>query len=158
MKRIIVFLVLVLALAVPARAELSAWLLTDNEVVGARVGYVNNNIEVGGLSYWWYDTEPMEPPQVFGAYGAYHFPDLIEVANPIPVDWLPATLHASPYLGMQIGINCDREKRDFIGPIAGLLLQDLLVIEYQYREYSDALEAALGSGEHVVMAGIRIKF
>jgi hypothetical protein len=116
------------------------------------------NIEVGGLSYWWYNST--EPPQVFGAYGIYHFPDILDVDNPISVPWLPATIKGSGYMGLQIGVNTDETKRDFIGPVAGMLLGDpgLLVLEYQYRNYTDTLEAQLGNGEHVVMLGIRVTF
>lgn len=156
MKRIIIFLIVVLGLVTPARADLSAWLLTDNEVVGARVGYVKGDIEVGALSYWWYDSA--EPPQVYGAYGIYHFPDVVDVNNPLSLSWLPARLRASPYMGMQIGVNTDREKRDFIGPVAGIAINKLLVFEYQYRTYSDALEIQLGAHEHVLMAGFRFQF
>lgn len=157
-KKLILILAVSLLLAVPARAELSAWLLTDNDVIGGRLGYVHGNIEVGGLSYWWYNETG--PPQVFGAYGVYHFPDILDVNNPISVSWLPATIKASGYMGLQVGINTDETKRDYIGPIAGLLLGDpgLLVMEYQYRNYSDALKSQLGEGEHVVMLGLRVTF
>jgi hypothetical protein len=157
MKRIIIFLMLVVCFVGTARADLAAWLLADNEVVGARIGYVKDNVEVGGLSYWWYGDQPPAPPQVFGAYGIYHFPDVVEVNNPLPVSWLPKTLKASPYLGMQIGVSTKAEKRDYIGPIVGVRFHNL-VAEYQWRNYSDALATQLGSSEHVLMAGIRIQF
>lgn len=157
MKKLIVLLVAVvmsLLLVTPVRADLSAWLLSDNDVVGARLGLVHENIEVGGLSYWSYDSEVA--PQTFGAYGIYHFPDLIDVNMPLSLPFLPEKLKGGPYVGMQIGANCDKEKRDFIGPIAGVDLGGF-GFEYQYRSYSDALGEQLND-EHAALVFIRIQF
>jgi hypothetical protein len=156
---LVMALLIGLAMAMPAQADVSVWGLGKSGLVGARVGYVfgpNDAIEVGGQSYWFTDDAA---PQVFGAYGMYLFRDLVSVPRILPLEFLPETMTASPYLGMQISIGCgDEESRDFIGPVAGVLAWEFLAFEYQYVLYSDNLEDLLGANEHRLFLGFRFQF
>ncbi|MHC4157432.1 MAG: hypothetical protein ACYST6_21330 [Planctomycetota bacterium] len=153
MKRIILFLAVLLLFTVTARADLSAWLMGGNDLVNARLGYVKGDIEVGGQVSW---TEE-DPPQLYGAYGLYFFPDLIDVNSPVGMAFLPATVTARPYIGAQVSIATEDDHRTMIGPVAGLELVDVITIEYQYLNYSDNMGDAL-ENEHRVMFGLRMQF
>ena len=150
--------VLLLAFVMPASAEIAAWGLggpAASEVLAARLGYVRDNIEVGGTAYWY--EKPEAPPQVYGCYGIYHFPDLIDVNTPIGLDFLPERLNASAYIGTQITIG-DDEHRGFVGLVAGTVIQKVIVIEGQWNSFSDSIEDAFGPDEMRVMVGMRWQF
>jgi hypothetical protein len=149
MKRIILFLAVLLLFTVTARADLSAWLMGgEDDLINARLGYVQGDLEVGAQIYW---QDEYESPQLYGAYGVYFLPELIDATSAVG---LPK---ARPYVGAQVSIATEDDHRTMIGPIAGLELVDLLTIEYQYLNYSDNMGDAL-ENEHRVMFGLRVQF
>jgi len=151
----IVGMVVVLLLAGSAYADLSAWVMGGDELLNARIGYVKGDIEVGAQAYW--DRgEELAPPQIYGVYGCYFLPDLIDTNTPLGIDWLPEKIRGRPYIGAQVSLGTAEDQRYLAGPIAGLQLVDLLTIEYQYVAYSDTLDAI--GDEHRVMFGMRIQF
>jgi len=136
------------------RADITAWLLGDAETVAARVGYMaSEQVEVGVTSYWWPSDDP---PQVWGAYGLYIWPDVFEVPNPVSFDWLPEKIKANAYLGAQVGLNLDNDA-SFAGPIAGLEFEKVFVMEYQFRAVDNDMEQDLND-EHILLWGIRVRF
>jgi len=158
MKKILIaILLLVFATSVQAsdpNLSLTTWIFGNDENIGARVGYeVSENAEVGVVSYWWPEEDA---PQVWGIYGIYFFPDLIEIRNPIPVSFLPETFEGKGYSGMQVGVNFDNDA-SFASPLAGVLFNEIFFLEYQYRAYDNKLEETLND-EHIFMIGLRFKW
>lgn len=148
------FIVLILLAGVASAKNLSAWLLGDGDSLMARVGYNTTvNTEVG-LESCWFKLD--DSPQVWGAYGLYKFTDIIQIPNPLPLEWLPKTLNGTPYIGMQVGLNLN-SKGTFVGPVAGITIQDILVIEYQYTNFDWQLENS-GVDSHKIMMGFLFKF
>jgi len=115
-----------------------------------RVGVKDDSpIEVGLSALWLPDREE---PEIWGIYALYHLPEIVNVPNPIVVDFLPEIITGTPYLGGKLDIDFDDEVTD-ISPVAGILLMDVLFIEYQF-EYIDRESRQ----ESKVLFGLRIKF
>ena len=154
-------LIVMLCLAVNVQAsekKLRAWVFGDNDVVAARLGYaVTEEIEAGISSYWMgVDGERFGPPQTFAVYGLYQWQEPVMIPNPISFDWLPEELEGKPYLGAQIGVNLDNDGT-FAGPIAGIEIQDIVFMEYQFRAFDNMLEEELNDS-HKLVFGLRFKF
>lgn len=152
MKKLAIVLLLVLLICIPARAKsLSAWLWGDDESLGARVGYkLTDSVEAGVSFVWWPNDES---PRVFGAYGVYHFPELVSFNNPLMLDFLPDNISGRPYLGAKVDLN-RTSNSTFVSPIAGIVFQEVLFIEYQFRAFGDQnIE-----GADNIIFGLRIKF
>ncbi len=162
MRALITILIVLLSFSSVHAEGLTAWIYSgvdyDNKgnEVAARIGYVKGAIELGGLSQW-YPSD--KPPQVFGIYGLYLFEDAITIPQILPLSWLPETLTATPYIGGQVTVDFAFPDTDgtMVGPIAGVEIQGIIVVEYQYRNYSDKLGDYLDN-EHRVMFGIRHAF
>jgi len=158
MKKLLVLLV-VLACCQIAHAEgLTTWLFggagdAENNEVFARIGYEKGPIELGAESCWWPNYDP---PQVWGVYGLWKFPDAVSFPNPLPLNWLPETFTATPYVGGQISVEIE-DRSSMVGPVAGVILQDIITVEYQYRNYGQLLGEFL-EDEHRVMFGLRYAF
>jgi len=165
MKKLTVFsLLLVLSILLfcgRLHAEgLTSWTLGGQDIdsakneIFARVGYEKGAVELGIESAWW---PKWNPPQVWGAYGIYKFEELIKVPNPVQVEWLPAELSATGYIGGHVTVDFDNEG-SYYGPVAGTMIQDILCIEYQYRVYGRELESLIDESEHRIVFGIRHAF
>jgi hypothetical protein len=144
---------IVLMAGVAQAKDFNAWLLGDSDSLTARLGYdITPNVEVGGEVAW---LNLDEVPGNAGIYGIYKFPDAVNVPNPLPLEWLPKTLMAMPYLGMQVGVDI-LNKGTFVGPIAGLVIQDIIVVEYEYLMTDFQLGQM--NNEHRVSMGLCIRF
>ena len=154
MKTIMSIIVCVLLMAVAtSAADVDFWALADSDSVLLRLGLpVSDNVVAGIESAWRHDSE--RPGQLWALYGIYTHPDPIEFDNILPFDWLP-TLSANAYIGASIGVDLENEdERTVAGPLAGLIVQDILVIEYTYQYVSDHLEAYM-SDRYRLRIGIR---
>jgi hypothetical protein len=107
--------------------------LTDNRFFGARVGYQakDSQIETGIQSYWFLDNPQ---PQVWGAYVQYHFPQDVNIPNPISESIIPLpNFKANMLVGGQISIDTKETDQSFGGPEAGIIFQDIFEVLFQYR-------------------------
>ena len=162
MKYVMMLIVVLLVAGTTQANDLSVWLLGEDDLVGARIGYmVDDNVEVGVLSQWYPQDEA---PNILGAFGVYHFDEPVEIKNPIPLEWLPETFLAKPYIGAQVSIDfrkligeTDGMRRSMVGPIAGIVVQEVLVIEYSYSAFGDGLDKVLDDN-HQISIGLRIPF
>jgi hypothetical protein len=133
------------------------------ESVGARIGFYLDSkseggeappkLEVGIASEYYFNDEKADLPQSWSIYGVRHFPDLITIPQPIPFEYLPEEIVVSPYVGAQVGIDFDADGV-IAGPIAGIRINEISFIEYQYAYYSGEL-ADTFSDEHRVLFGLR---
>lgn len=156
MKRVLLIVTLLLCLVGTARAEMTVWGLYDRDTAGVRLGYAHDQIEVGLFAAW--RPDPEQPPNIFGAYSLYEF-GTVEVNNPIPVEWLPAKLTGTPYMGGYLTIDLADEGRKALGgPMVGLLVQDVLAIELRYQLVNGPLEGAFPNEQYVLSVGPRIRF
>jgi len=106
-------------------------------------------IEVGLSALWLPDREE---PEIWGLYALYHLPEIVNLPNPIVVDFLPETITATPYLGGKLDINFDYKAAD-ISPVAGLMLNKVLFIEYQFESIDRE-----SYQESKLIFGLRIEF
>lgn len=119
---------IILLLAAGCGNQYAATTVGNDEVLITRLGIqADENINTGLLMHF---TPGDDDIAAIGVYGTYSL-DEIEVDNPI--DWLPATLTAKPYIGAQAGFNNLDDKDSFANLIAGLEIQDLIVLDYQDR-------------------------
>ena len=156
-KKLMAAVACVLAFAaVTSASDFDFWALADSDSVLIRLGLpVSDNVVAGVESAWRHDSE--RPGQLWALYGIYTHPDPIEFDNILPFDWMPA-LSAHPYIGASIGVDLENEdERTVAGPLAGLIVQDILVIEYAYQYVSDHLEAYM-SDRYRLRVGLRIPF
>lgn len=151
MKKLIVWIVLIVALMVPisARACITTWLLADDDSRQVRVGWQDEEVGIeAGITGFWLEDEP----QIYGVYGVWHVPGPVNIPNFFGIG--PETLEAYPYVGAQVTAAIDSDdKGDLYGPIAGLLIQNIVVIEWQYRIVDNVLEGPLDD-EHKVVFGL----
>ena len=137
MKKLIELVAVVLMfLAVQGctNTAVSLWDERDDGI-GGRVGYVMENTEAGVSIMHWPNSKNAE---VFGVYGLYKFPDMVEIPNPINVEFLPKTLMGTPYLGGKV----DSDGGETI-LIAGVEISNTIFMEYQ---------------ENYVLVGLKHKF
>jgi hypothetical protein len=169
MKKVMVTMLMVLMLSATAYAgDLNVWLYgvqnmvvdTDGqETIGLRLGTTlgeENNLEVGVASQLYVGDSGVDLPQVWTAYGLYYLPYEVTVPQPIPLEWLPKELTGKPYLGAQVGMDFDADGV-VSGPLAGIIIQKIMFVEYQYANYSGQLGDALDD-EHKVLFGLKWSF
>ena len=159
-------ILIVLAMSLPVFANgLNVWLYGDTDfaadgnsnnsrTLSARLGYHWADCEIGA-SISWYPDEQVQIPQTYTVYGLYNGLPAVDVPNPIPVEWLPDKFNAKPYFGAQVGLDVNNNGV-ITGPIAGLIVQDLIVVEYQYQRLTERLGTQLDN-EHKVLLGLKIK-
>ena len=163
MRRIVLLtIVLVFLLSSAAFGQWTLWGLTeqnyglDDYSITGRAGKQFEQVEVFIGSSWWpsYDGDEMElkPPQVFSVGGLYHYDDLIDPNNPLPIipDFLLTFLRpefvATPYFGMDATFNIDKDA-GYISSIAGLQLKSnaeskvALITEVGYKDTFAQLSA-----------------
>lgn len=162
MKKVAILIVLVCA-SVASAGDITFWALGEQAIIEPtdgivmRLGWLNENIEFGLQTVFLPDVEP-EMPEVYGLYGVA-FLEPIEVNNPIPLEILPEVISANLYMGGQISLDFGEDDvGSYAGLIAGTILNDVLVIEYQYNRLGDELAAALDPDAHSLYLGLRIKF
>ena len=158
MKKLLVALVLIAALVVPAQAsKFCMWTLASADNITARAGYaLDENIEAGLESSW--RTDSGKPGQIWGIYGVYKSPDMIDFDKIFTNDWIPS-LKGTPYVGASMSVdfaNTD-DKRSIAGPLAGIILQDILVVEYFYQFPRDDLGGLLEEG-YTLRIGLHLEF
>jgi len=162
MNKVLTMIVMLLCATTVQASDFTAWLYGEDDLVGLRLGkMVDDNVEIGILSQWYAQDEA---PNILGAYGCFHFDEPVEIANPIPIEWLPEVFEAKPYLGAQVSIDfrkligeTDGMRRSMVGPIAGIVVQEVLVIEYSYSAFSDNLDNVLDDN-HSITIGLRMQF
>jgi len=129
--------------------KMTLWGTYEIDTVGARVGYAApNGIETGVYGGW--RTASEDPPNIFGVYTLYQF-GTIDVNNPIPIEWLPEKLSATPYLGGDITIDLSDEENRIArgGPLVGLKLLDAIALEMRWQFVNGPLEAVYDNSEAV---------
>lgn len=138
MKRLILVMALCLLFVASTQADVRVWLYGGDDLqmaevqdVSLRIGYIHEDVEIGLSSTWWKLTEE---PQVYGLYALYHLPAEVNIPTLIPVDWLPAEVKARPYFGAQVSLDFVDDGRT-IGPVAGLIIQNIIFTELQYLTY-----------------------
>jgi hypothetical protein len=143
MKRLMAILI-VLLVAATAQADITAWLMgtpadLDNENAEylLRVGLAEGETEFGIQSNY---VGLEGAGQWYGAYG------LVFVGD-------------GAYIGYSASI-IDAEDGGAYGPVAGLIYEEILVIEYQYRDYTGPLSRQMpdSNDAHKVYAGLRLCF
>lgn len=150
MKKVILTVLILLSLCLPAKADITSWLWADNDALGVRIGVQDESpIEVGLSALWLPDREE---PEIWGLYALYHLPELVNFPNPILVDFLPETITGSPYFGGKLDIDFDDNVTD-ISPVAGIILMDVLFIEYQFESIDRESRQ-----ESKLIFGLRIKY
>ena len=148
MKKLIVLLVLCLCL--PAQADIYSWIWGDSDAVGARLGIdLAENIEVGASALWFPDQET---PEIWGMYGIYHLPEIVQFPNPIILDFLPETIGGRPYFGGKLDIDFDIDKAR-VSLIAGIVFEDILFIEYDFESIDRS-----SYNDSKILFGLRIRF
>ena len=126
----------------------SIWLMGDEEVATAMIGTrVTRNNEVGIL-YQTYPNNLDDDSDLFGAYAAYHFPDLVQMPNPFGGE----STDVSAFIGAQTTI--DENYIDQISPFVGFIFWDFLVVKYE----NDAFDNRNSSDEQAIIAGLRFRF
>lgn len=147
------------AFAVPTAnaSDFCLWTLADSDNVTMRLGYgLGDNIE-GGVEYT-LNTHSDKPGSIWGVFGVYKAPEAIQFNQIFSNDWIPS-LVGTPYAGCSLSVDFDSQNnnRTRVGPIAGIILQDILVVEYFYQFISDNLDAYLDD-EYILRIGLHFEF
>jgi len=155
MKKLLIVVLVLCVSGVAHAKDWSAWTFGDNQYVGARIGYaLTDNVEAGAESLWW----PKEDaPQVWGVYGIYKWDNIVEIPNPILLDFLPEKFEAYPYIGARVGVNLDNDGT-YSGAIAGLIIQEIFFAEFQYTDFGWKLSDSPDTDESKLVVGLRIEF
>ena len=122
----------------------SFWLMGSNPAyenteIKTMLGYVKNDIEIGGaLNFRGFSEGDITPDDqsdlAIGLYGIAHFPELVDVNNPIELPFLPETLASAPYFGLSYLFDKDG-KGTSINYFAGLRILDLFALLYEFKTY-----------------------
>ena len=149
-----------------AKADgLNVWLGADSDSVStqpersltARVGYrfgAGDPYEVGVAAIWLPSSE-VRVPQTWTIYGLYQVGLPVIIENPLPLEWLPKTFQAQSYIGAQVGLDF-YNNGVITGPVAGLVIEKILVVEYQYQYFTERLANDLRDNEHKLFFGLKI--
>jgi len=163
-KLLICLVVLCFAMTTYAEDGLKFWSLGEQSIVTPdkslllRLGMEEDNKEFGLQTTFLPSAEP-ELPEIYGMYGLYHFPDVIDINNPIPFDFLPEKVQASVYLGGQITVDFGEDDvGSYTGFIAGTIINEVIVIEYQNNRFGDELAGIIDSNASSIYLGLRIEF
>jgi len=150
MKKLVVSLLVVLCLCLPAQANIYSWIWGDSDAVGARLGTdLAENIEVGVSALWFPDQEA---PEIWGMYGIYHLPEIVQFPNPIILEFLPETIKGKPYFGGKLDIDFEIDKAR-VSIIAGIVFEDILFIEYNFESIDRS-----SYNDSKILFGLRIRF
>lgn len=125
--------------------------MADDETFVARSGVeCMENVDVGITSHW---KPESSQPEAVGIYATYDSPDFIIVDNPF--GWGPDGVEATGYVGLQLGANIE-DKTVFVGPITGLRVFNIFVMEYQKCSYGDKLR--VGDDPDKVLFGLKLVY
>jgi len=150
MRKLFVLL-LILACCQIASAEdpnesISLWLMGNslayhNSDLSLWAGYRQDNTEFGVASNWRMfsegDTdEDTQSTFAIGPYGAYHFPGLIDIDNPLKdIEWMPEKLVGEPFLCISYLFDT-KGKGTSVAPMVGVRLLDMFSLSYQYSFFN----------------------
>ncbi len=139
MKKLIIVLAMLLFCTQAYAADFAVWVWGD-EATSVRLGYlIDPNTEVGMSASWWNDeTEP----QVIGLFGIRYLPEVLQIPNPIVLDWLPETLKGRPYLGARIERSL-RVDTTIFSPLAGIDI-DPFFIEHRFNTFGSMSTTVIG--------------
>lgn len=147
---VLVVLLLCLLLCLPGCSG-NTWVWDDDGAVGARLGTNVTENNEAGLSMLWRPDD--SGPRVMGLYGVHHFPEPVEFRNPLILDFMPETLEGKPYIGGKFDVNFDTNET-LIGPVAGIIFEDVLFLEYQFQSFGPGTTSASSK----VLFGLRFEF
>lgn len=158
MKRLLITILLATILfCMPASGKnLNAWLVGGyDDTLTARLLYdVTPNISVGP-ELTFLDLENL--PGNAGLCALYKFPDAVQIPNPTGIG--PKEVSGTPYIGARAGIDVLNDSGTYSGLIAGMVIQDVVVIEYWPTLGTNfKLEGAEQSNEGKVFVGLMFKF
>lgn len=129
---------------VPDSRALTLWVSGDslayqNTNLGVMLGLRQKNVELGVAGEWRIFSEgdtnaDIQSNFALGPYGVYHFPGLIDVNNPIDVDWLPDKLLAEPFLSLAYLIDL-KGQGAVTRPGVGIRLLDIFALSWDYSFY-----------------------
>lgn len=155
MKRAILMIVAILVMAGAARAQepnvpvendraITLWvsgsdLGYQNTDLSAWLGLRQKNVEFGVATEWRMfsegDTNTNIQSQLsIGPYGVYHFPGLIDVNNPLDVEWLPEKFVGEPFISLSYLIDT-KGQGAAISPGIGIRLFDSFALFWDYSFY-----------------------
>lgn len=153
MKKLVRILIVAVILLTAGMVQAKDWvatLLGEGDTLMARFGYnVTDKIETGLETVLLADNVPT----AYGAYGIMKF-DAINIPNPIPLDFLPKEWLATPYAGVQVGMDFGN-KGTFCGFIAGFKVGPMIV-EYDYLGAGYQLQNANNSSK--IVLGLKWEF
>ena len=154
MKRVILIVALMLCLVGVARAEeqntpepdkaVTLWLsgsspAYQNTNLSAMFGIKDKNAEAGIAVECRMFSEgdtanDIQSDLAIGPYAVYHFPDILDVNNPLNIPWLPEKIAGHPFVGLSYVV--DRSgKGAAMSPFAGIRLLDLFTLKGKYSFY-----------------------
>lgn len=119
----------------------------DNEKteIGVWAGLRKGNTEFGGASMWRIFTENDTKDDVdskernsevaLGVYASVYLPEIIDVDNPLPFEWLPDKILSEPYFGGSILADL-KGKGAVISPHTGILVYETVGIMYQFMAFT----------------------
>ena len=155
-QRLSTVLAIVLLMSVATSAS-SIWTLADSDSVLARILFpVSENVEAGIEGVWRTDSE--RPGQRWAVTGIYTHPETFELDKIFSFDWMPP-LTARPFVGASVGVDLEGDDdRTIAGPIAGFIVQDLIVVEYFYQYISDNLNEYMNDGYKLRIGLLPVRF
>ena len=156
-RKLTVVAIVLLMTAVTSASDFCLWTLADSENVTMRLGYgLGDNIE-GGVEYT-LNTHSDKPGSIWGVFGVYKAPEAIDFSRIFSNDFMPGLI-GTPYAGCSLSVDFDsqNDNRTRVGPIAGVIVQDILVVEYFYQFISDDLDAYLND-EYILRIGLHFEF
>ena len=111
----------------------------ENTNIGVMLGYLKNDIEIGGAVDWrqWSEGDTADDTQsnfALGFYGILHFPEIVDVNTPFNLPWLPEKLASEPCLGMAylFDVKTTGNEKGVNTPVfAALRIFDLFVLRYE---------------------------
>jgi len=108
----------------------------QNTNLSVMLGLKDKNAEAGVAVDWRMfsegDTDADKQSNLaVGPYAVYHFPDVLDINNPIDVPWLPASLAGEPFLGLSYLVDTDG-RGSSVNPFVGIRLLGLFVWTGKY--------------------------
>ena len=171
MKTLVTIMTIVLLMTAVANAGdpndgLTLWGMSADgadHLFGARIGWVENQIEVGGSVSWLDPDMDWGPePDFLGGYIVFHINETAKVQDPLPDNVFEQWLHAfigRPFVGIEALMPVDGEQRT---PKINWLVGTLISTSKDFKR-SLVIEFATGQGiasdaEQILKIGTRIRF
>ena len=117
----------------------------QNTDLSVMLGFRQGNTELGVATEWRMyaegDTETQDQSDfAIGPYAVVHLPGVIQIKNPLPIDWLPAELAGDPFVGLAYVFDVKGKGATF-APFTGLRVFDLFAFTVKYSMYSPEIPA-----------------